>query len=1104
MMNSTSNGGKRMRERFARWKLFGRTGGLVVAAGLALAPARAQDVLDNGMFTVGTSITIRPGQLWAYLLWQGTTPDLLRGRAFAVYAKAGNPASPQLYQRKAVISLTADPALIDSLVARAVNLGDDPLKLEQDVTGLFGSLLSGSLSLPQKLSAVIQGATVDSTHYQNLMVLSRLHPAVSLCLGTAFAEVMTNSPSITTYEVRGFDPTRNLDLVVLGRVTVGAQPLLLPAPGQPVEVADLTPKGHLNVKLRWATPDPLRRLALLQVGCNLWRVTRPYAEANGWVGQPPLAAALWAAATNSSTSLQVKHCNDQPVLAPRNYSDLDVLDTTDLTVFFADDDRRLFQTNYSNQVFTNGAQFYYFVTARDVLGRDGSVSPGALITLCDRLPPSAPDRVEVVNDIAYHGAPPAQDPRLKVVWTQPTNAPDEIFLGYRVYRWTNLAELHATELLQAAGDPTLRSVSELVPHDYGQARNSYLDKVDRNGIQAPTMPLDASKTFWYTVRTVKTNAGCGLLYSPHSAPVYGVLRDRTGPDAPLLSARTFSTAPQLLYLGFQQTSASNVPNVYRYRLWCAATNAGIAWAEFFRSNALASPPFRSLGRTNFPPSPGTVVVGYSVPAPAAGSNSFYCRVGLVDGRVSALAGGGPESTMPEYNVTRDELFLAYVSAGYGPPGGTVAVHESHPIGIPTNPCIKVTLTSSDPRVREWRLYRRVDEGPITLIRQETNAPVTGATPFPYDDCDLPVNSGMICYFGQVFDQQGNPSALTRMDNCLNVSGSLPIPNLFKLQPAGLLGQAMVVKWFCPPYGVTRFLVYISGDLPASQPGNLGKLTALENDPPPWVDDGFFDAYRTPLVGPGFGDGPEFQVTVNIKPGANYRVFVRAVGVDSNWLGEWSNIEKFHWSGLNLNVLTGPTVPWPALGLPTVALWPANSNLAPADTVLARQFYPTGHCGIQGVGVRIGAGFMTNFYDYGAPDVDLGGRHVPYLSSIVAPTNYVFNNGHGESLLPAALYRLQVANNRYPGVSGDVVQVSPLIEDIAYQSVTDPTSPVRTKLRDPFFTVCSEAAPPSICGLYLLDTQPVLRGARYRYFLVHFGANHEIAQIIPTNDVDVTP
>jgi hypothetical protein len=38
--------------------------------------------------------------------------------------------------------------------------------------------------------------------------------------------------------------------------------------------------------------------------------------------------------------------------------------------------------------------------------------------------------------------------------------------------------------------------------------------------------------------------------------------------------------------------------------------------------------------------------------------------------------------------------------------------------------------------------------------------------------------------------------------------------------------------------------------------------------------------------------------------------------------------------------------------------------------------------------------------------------------------------------------------------------------------------------------------------FLKDTQPVVRGARYRYLLVRFRDNGEIAEVIPTTEMEV--
>lgn len=62
------------------------------------------------------------------------------------------------------------------------------------------------------------------------------------------------------------------------------------------------------------------------------------------------------------------------------------------------------------------------------------------------------------------------------------------------------------------------------------------------------------------------------------------------------------------------------------------------------------------------------------------------------------------------------------------------------------------------------------------------------------------------------------------------------------------------------------------------------------------------------------------------------------------------------------------------------------------------------------------------------------------------------------------------------------------------------------LTDPFI-VLGTIQKPSVntlesAEIYLKDTQPVVDGARYRYVLARFKANHELEQLIPVGEVEV--
>ena len=107
-----------------------------------------------------------------------------------------------------------------------------------------------------------------------------------------------------------------------------------------------------------------------------------------------------------------------------------------------------------------------------------------------------------------------------------------------------------------------------------------------------------------------------------------------------------------------------------------------------------------------------------------------------------------------------------------------------------------------------------------------------------------------------------------------------------------------------------------------------------------------------------------------------------------------------------------------------------------------------------------------------------------------------------------IYRQQVANPAFPQVSDDTVQVSPLIEQIAWQRQIDSFRRPIAVLRDPFIGVAFQPRDPQIkdstdaLEFYLLDTQPVLAEARYRYFLMRFRPDGEVAQVIPAGEVEI--
>jgi hypothetical protein len=280
---------------------------------------------------------------------------------------------------------------------------------------------------------------------------------------------------------------------VVGRVTVTAgSPVVLPPPGPPVAMPQSNARGHLNAQLRWGVPDPLRRLSLLQHGYNVWRVREDYAKPRGWNVNPPTPDAL---NTSARQTTAVRRINRLPLMTTKVFSTAEAANvlppTGDTnTIFVVDDNDRGRSNIVTSLDFTNGAHFYYFVTARDVLGRDGGVSPGTEVQICDLAAAGCVARCRCAErlHLADHLEPPSIARGL-AAGAQPA-LDEERIRAYWVYRRTNVTELRAKQ-----ANPSNNLIA-VVAHLPGASTNSYLDA----GPGAPSSKDDRGKTFWYTVR----------------------------------------------------------------------------------------------------------------------------------------------------------------------------------------------------------------------------------------------------------------------------------------------------------------------------------------------------------------------------------------------------------------------------------------------------------------------------------------------------------------------------------------------------------------------------------------------------------------------------
>ncbi len=1184
---------------------------LLLALCLVCSGARAQTPLADLVFSAGTTIRDGGNHDWSFVLLGTPDQALLSGKRFAVYGKAGDPASVAAFTLRGTIFQPTNVAAINNLLNQSAALGEDLAHLSDALSMLLHKVPGiASLPLADKVLAGFQIGGADPLTAQALGLLSRGHPGLSLCLGQGFAEQITG---LTTYEVREVNLATGAAGDVVGRVTImpGA-PVLLPAPGRPYQVVTNLPSEDLLIRLRWGTPPALRRLSLLSYGFNVWRMTRANAEAAGFDVTPPTLTQLHANAnfTNANVNIVTPTRNFLAGTGVPGTAD-DPTDRT--TVFFTDSNGRSrgnvhFPTNspptpgYLVPPFNDGDQFYYFITARDILGRDGLVSPGGLASACRRLPPRAPTDVTVRNETVVQpaGSTTTNQQYLRVVWQQNTNAAEAV-TAYWVYRWPNPAMAFTNDVA-----PLSNRVG-VVTQVLGTNTGTFLD----NGSDAPLIP--GLTTYWYTVRAVSV-ATCDPLLSAHSAPAFGVLRRRDGPAAATGEVIGSCGTPAVMFQGFAYLPESGLDtNRWNYGFTCERRDPGVAWVQFFVTNQITSG-FETFGPIYFPPDGNLVEMAYSLPiTPGLYSLDVVCVVGTFSGLVSppakcrfadpvaagqrwearflagqvlltAASSSDPLLTalnanlpgnqcVPAINPIADASgssvtmqfdlparppvmvqFLtngAYADVGVATPDANGFYSVVYPSCVlcplpPFRGCalnlpgeadcsqhvaraanngpvapirVRFRLT---PRTREYRLYRQVNDGPLALISQGAAAFDPARVILSTDDA-MPVSAARLCYYVQLLDEHGNPSPMASL-GCKDVTPpTMPIPVLAEPVSAGDASQPQVtLNWFCPTSGVYRFQVLIHADNPVANPNvssvssaRLSRYHAFNPAPlyagllHPNVHHSrlrlelakFEEAYLTPPVGAGFGPGPQFSLTATVLGNVPYTISVAALPAQGT-NGPPSAARQFTWRPIPPSV----KVPWPYRPNPPVKDFDDQGPprvqavlFVDYNNRIADPRYP--------VGIRIGELWRnvdplgnvgtTNFVGYrtpgfGSPDPNLRVYH--RLSN--DPSRV------GDPLLPIVVYRQQVTNAAFPRVSGNVTQVTPLLERIAWQDTYgDGTAAIV-----PDRLIAMDNGMPRV--LYLRDPQPVTYGASYRYFVVRFKASGatsgagEVAEVIPAGVVTI--
>lgn len=1053
--------------------------------------------------TVGTTATVN-AESWAYLLWQTDDADLLLNKVVAVYRKSGAGS----FVRVAVTKPQADPRVISALQPRAQMLGEDLTELDHGITAIYQDVIpAGTLSLPQKLSAVIQGTQTDADKRESLGFLARCHPLVAMSLGQALADRLP-VPGVFTYELREFNPASNQDIRVLGRVTVDtAAGVTLPAPGPPVEVVPADAKireGHLAAMLRWATPEALRDRSTMLAGFNVYRVAKSFAEdgARQWHITPPTAAALRAALGASVGKVNM------PLVTPDKVLDeAQALDANDRETFFVTDDNRRFEEG--GTPFSDGEDFYYFVTGADILCRDGLVSPGTLVTIHDRLAPLPPRDVRVTNEVIFSGGNRTQF--LRVRWPQAAD-PDSSIAEYHVYRWNSIEEI-----AQFRADPAARRIG-IMPHN--PAKTEFT--LDDTGDGAPQHPPavdqpDVSGTlFFYTVRAVDASSAGGNM-SLHSAPARGILRDAEGPAAPAGEVLIRCYDPVVAYASISPDPMADLPeNMVHLQLICGAVvQRSFEWAEFRVGDGQVTAA-ELLGRVYFGREGVASQIASLFLSRGNWPGTIYCRAATRGGKVSAWVPAVITPPSKSADVRFKILFTASLQQhdeAAGGPCGTIHISREPGSGNRVPVWLGVTPTEGS---RELRVYRRVDDGPLTLMLTQELA--DDSTPVVVNDSAVPAGAARVCYYAQLIDEDGHPSPLVPLGPCIVSLNDeeLPVPRLLRPEPEeGPAGAPrMRLRWACVPHGVERFEVWIARRNNTPQTtfagsGLSGNLASPGTRLP--EQDGLeFGIYQTVLASQVSTEenGALFTALLPVTSIDTYDVTVRAVGPgtfdEGRAAGAFSNFGSFLWN--SIEAAGGINVPWPARPLP-----PARAAIAFHPNIAAAFLSNIGGSAWKGVGIRVGE------YEY-------RGGNQEFVNGVPSGTKppippYVVPGQRDPSLLlyrevlagdnisrllwPLVLYRVQLTGSNQPA-TGDTTQASPLMENIAHQFTLSGADPA-TIVHDPYIAVIPRQGPPaqgSTHDIYLLDRNPILKGARYQYLLVRMGADNEPEEVLATLPINI--
>jgi hypothetical protein len=490
------------------------------------------------------------------------------------------------------------------------------------------------------------------------------------------------------------------------------------------------------------------------------------------------------------------------------------------------------------------------------------------------------------------------------------------------------------------------------------------------------------------------------------------------------------------------------------------------------------------------------------------------------------------------NETSNDLPPAWPAGSNWPPKPTNCPHAtSNTANGATAVTLTVNLTTD---TKEYRIFRQVDGGELAMFAEG----VVDASTSTFDAIvvadqpNLPV-SGRVCYFAQLVDKNGNTSPLTQI-GCVDILAPTPIPVLNEPKVLGSTAAPLMgLEWFCPADGVKRFRIRIvdltNGDEIVSSP-NASEMPADAVNPvyfnyapgtstPTSLPQGtsFATNISLPLNGAGTPPPSNHTAQFSVQLDHEYQVEVMAEGIIPSDITR-SLPRKFTW---HAPVASG-SVAWPARPMPRV-IDGAPYNMVARELRANNAYFanayaaPINHFSDEITPVLIPLGLMpvtSNGYTTSrqGPEPTIQAGSWPLLTVNTSsflyrgsanPNDYFFtifsaaSASKAVTVPPVVLYRQIVnAQSRDTTNTADMVQASPLVSSITWR-----TESGKTAIVDPLIVTLpsydTATSSYTAASFWLPDTKPVTIGYTYRYFLVRFGTDFEIEQVIDCGSVTIS-